>query len=63
VAVLDYLRALAVGDPHALPAVFGLADDGVGYSRSGGRVDDLAPVLDAYRAQIVSGAIVVASRP
>lgn len=63
VAVYDYLEAVALGQESSLPRVFALADNGVGYSRSGGRVDDIAQILDAYRAQIIAGNIVVASRP
>jgi basic membrane protein A len=63
VAVYDYLEAVAQGAERTLPPVFSLADDGVGYSRSGGRVDDVAATLDAYRAQIIAGNVVVASRP
>ncbi|MGB9359469.1 MAG: BMP family ABC transporter substrate-binding protein [Acidimicrobiia bacterium] len=39
--------------------VFDLAADGVGYSSSGGFVDDIADQLDELRAQIVSGDLVV----
>ncbi len=39
--------------------VFDLAADGVGYSTSGGFVDDIAPELDALRAKIISGELVV----
>jgi basic membrane protein A len=63
VAVYDYLEAVALGREASLPKAFTLADDGVGYSRSGGRVDDIASILDAYRAQIIAGDIAVATRP
>ncbi|NUS42207.1 MAG: BMP family ABC transporter substrate-binding protein, partial [Mycobacteriaceae bacterium] len=63
VAVFDWLRAVAQGTEQSLPRVFSLADDGVGYSTSGGHVADIAAVLQAYRAQIISGAIRVSSRP
>mgnify|MGYP001814426945 CR=1 FL=1 len=39
--------------------VFDLAADGVGYSTSGGFVDDIAADLDALREQIVTGELVV----
>ena len=39
--------------------VFDLSADGVGYSTSGGFVDDIADQLDELRAQIVSGDLVV----
>lgn len=63
VAVAGYLRAVALGNENTLPKVFALADDGVGYSTSGGMINDIVPTLDAYRAQIISGNIVVASKP
>ncbi len=40
-------------------AVFDLGADGVAYSTSGGFVDDIAAELDALRAQIVAGDLVV----
>ncbi len=39
--------------------VFDLAADGVGYSTSGGFVDDIQPELDALRERIISGELVV----
>ncbi len=38
---------------------FSLADDGVGYSTSGGFVDDIADQLEDYKQQIIDGDIVV----
>jgi len=43
--------------------VFDLAADGVGYSTSGGFVDDIVEDLDALRAQIVTGELVVPTEP
>jgi basic membrane protein A and related proteins len=42
---------------------FGLADDGVGYSTSGGFVDDIVDELEDYRQQIIDGEIEVPERP
>ena len=39
--------------------VFDLAADGVGYSQTGGFVDEFAPQLDDLRALIVTGQLVV----
>jgi basic membrane protein A len=39
--------------------VFDLGADGVGYSTSGGFVDDIVPQLDDLRAQIIAGDLVV----
>ncbi len=38
---------------------FGLSDDGVGYSTSGGYVDDIVDELEAFKADIVAGNITV----
>ena len=43
--------------------VFDLAADGVGYSTSGGFVDDIAADLDAYAEQIIAGEIEVPTAP
>jgi basic membrane protein A and related proteins len=63
VAVFDYVNAVAAGDTSTLPPVFDLTVDGVGYSTSGGRVDDVAADLDAYKAAIINGEIKVESTP
>ena len=63
VAVFDYVNAVAAGDTSSLPKVFDLAVDGVGYATSGGKVDDIATDLDAYKAAIISGEIKVESTP
>ena len=42
---------------------FDLSVDGVGYSISGGFVDDIVDQLDAFKAQIISGDIVVPATP
>jgi basic membrane protein A len=63
VAVFDYINAVAAGDTSTLPPVFDLAVDGVGYATSGGKVDDIAPDLEAYKAAIISGEIKVESTP
>jgi basic membrane protein A len=43
--------------------LFDLAADGVGYSTSGGFVDDIVDDLDALRVQIVTGELVVPTEP
>jgi basic membrane protein A and related proteins len=42
---------------------YGLKDDGVGYSGSGGMVDDIKPKLEEYRQQIIDGKIKVSETP
>ncbi|WP_214406767.1 BMP family lipoprotein [Pseudonocardia lacus] len=63
VAVFDYINAFAAGDTSTLPEVFDLKVDGVGYATSGGKVDDIAADLDAYKAAIISGSITVETTP
>jgi basic membrane protein A len=64
VAVFDYIEAVAKNDLSSLPAVFDLKVDGVGYSTSGGKIDDkLKAVLEGYKAQIISGEIQVSATP
>jgi basic membrane protein A len=63
VAVFDYIAAVANGDLSALPEAFDLKVDGVGYSTTGGKIDDITGDLDAYKAAIVSGQIDVPTTP
>lgn len=53
------VQAARNDDLNSLPEFAGLAVDGVGYSTSGGFVDDLVPQLDEWKARIASGAIIV----
>ncbi|MBW0088475.1 BMP family ABC transporter substrate-binding protein [Pseudonocardia sp. KRD-184] len=63
VAVFNYVNAVAAGDLAVIPPAFDLSVDGVGYSTTGGGVDDLVTDLDAYKAAIVNGDITVPSTP
>jgi basic membrane protein A len=63
VAVFNYIQAVAKGDLSVLPKRFDLKVDGVGYSTSGGKVDDIKDVLDGYKAQIIDGTIKVSDKP
>jgi basic membrane protein A and related proteins len=58
-AVLDFLEGNFTPGPIRL----GLAEDGVGYSTSGGFVDDIAAQLDALAADIIAGTIEVPTEP
>jgi basic membrane protein A len=62
-AVFDYIKAVAAGDPGSLPKVFDLKADGVGYATSGGKIDDIKDVLEGYQAEIVQGRITVSDKP
>lgn len=59
VAVFDYLEQIEAGESPAGPTTFDLAVDGVGYSTTGGQVDDITEKLDEYKQQIVDGEIEV----
>lgn len=61
VAVYDYIKAVAKDDLSTLPERFDLSVDGVGYATSGGKIDDIVPILEAYKKQIVDGDIKVSS--
>ena len=62
-AVYDYLAAVARGDLSPVPKKFDLSMDAVTYSTSGGKVDDLKQVADAYKAAIAPGQIQVRDTP
>ena len=61
VDVAVYQSINAVVDDNFVGGVrtFSLVDDGVGYSTSGGFVDDIADQLEDYKQQIIDGDIVV----
>jgi basic membrane protein A len=61
VAVYDTIKAYSEGDFKAGTQVFNLASDGVGYSKSGGFVDDISSQIDDYAKQIIDGTITVPS--
>jgi basic membrane protein A and related proteins len=64
VAVYDYIAAVAQDDLASLPPVFDLKVDGVGYSTSGGKIDDETKSwVESYKAQIIEGKIKVNDKP
>jgi basic membrane protein A and related proteins len=63
VATYDTIAAFCDGSFAAGVQTFDLAADGVGYSTTGGFVDDITDQLDAYKDQIVAGDIVVPTAP
>jgi basic membrane protein A len=63
VAVYSAIEAQVNGTFSAGANVFDLSVDGVGYSTSGGFVDDIVAELDDWKAKIVSGEIVVSKTP
>ncbi len=63
VAVFETIEAQANDEFSPGPVVFDLSVDGVGYSTSGGFVDDIADQLDEFKQQIIDGDIVVPTSP
>lgn len=63
VAVYATINNFATGGQQSGIVVFDLGADGVGYSTTGGNVDDIADQLDALREQIISGELEVPTVP
>ncbi|MEY9967347.1 basic membrane protein A [Streptacidiphilus sp. MAP12-16] len=59
VAVYDYIQSVKSGTPLTGTQVFSLDKNGVGYSTSGGFVDDIKAQLDKATADITSKKVVV----
>ena len=63
VAVFDTIEAVQGGVFAGGEQRFDLSVDGVGYSTSGGHVDDIVPRLEEWRSRIVSGELEVSRDP
>ena len=63
VAVFEIIKAQMDGNVKGGPTRYDLSVDGVGYSTSGGFVDDIADQLETFKADIISGKIVVPTDP
>jgi basic membrane protein A len=63
VGIFEYLEAFAADTVEGGVVNYDLKSQGVGYSTSGGFVDDIKPKLDDYSQQIVDGEIKVPSTP
>ena len=63
VAVYEYLKEVAGGTFPAGVNTYDLSVDGVGYSTSGGFIDDITGDLDDYKKQIIDGEITVPTTP
>lgn len=63
VAVFGAIEAFVNGDTSGGTTEFDLSVDGVGYSASGGFVDDIADQLDELKQQIIDGEITVPAEP
>ena len=63
VSIFEMIRSVIEGTMQPGPTTYDLSVDGVGYSTSGGFVDDIADQLEAFKAQVVSGEITVPTEP
>jgi basic membrane protein A and related proteins len=63
VATFETIRAFSDGSFAGGVQVFDVASDGVGYSTSGGFIDDIVDQLDEFAAQIAAGEIEVPEAP
>jgi basic membrane protein A and related proteins len=63
VAVYEFLAEVNDGNFPSGPVRYDLESDGVGYSTSGGFVDDITDQLDEYKQQIIDGEITVPAQP
>lgn len=63
VATYDFIKSVDAGSPVTSYATYDLKVDGVGYSTSGGFIDDLKAQLDEFKAKIIDGSITVPDKP
>src|SRR6185503_16733608 len=63
VAVYDFIKGTAAGSFAAGKTVYDLKKDGVGYSTSGGKIDDIKAKLDEYKQKIIGGTVTVPTTP
>ncbi len=63
VAVFEFIKAVKEGKKPSGFQKYDLKVDGVGYSTTGGKIDDIKAKLDEYKQKIVSGQIQVSDKP
>jgi basic membrane protein A and related proteins len=63
VATFDFIKGLTEGKFTAGNKVYDLKAGGVGYSTTGGKIDDIKAKLEAFKQQIIDGKIVVPTKP
>ena len=63
VAVFETIKASVNGDKSGGIKMFDLSNDGVGYSTSGGHIDEFVSQLDEIKAKVVAGEIEVPTKP
>jgi len=62
-AVYQFVKDQGEGKFTAGETIFDLKADGVGYSTSGGKIDDIKSKLDDYKQQIIDKKITVPTKP
>jgi basic membrane protein A len=62
VGVYTFIKSIKDGSFKAGNTVFDLKADGVGYATTGGMIDDIKDKLEAYKADIIAGKIVVPAK-
>lgn len=62
-ATFDFVKSVDGGKPLTSYQVYDLKADGVGYSTSGGFVDDITDDINSYKEKIISGDIKVPTKP
>jgi basic membrane protein A and related proteins len=62
VAVFDYVKAFKEGTTKAGFDLYDIKRDGVGYSTSGGHLDDVTAKIEEYKAKLVSGELKAPSK-
>ncbi len=63
VATFDFIKALTEGKFVAGTKVYDLKAGGVGYSTTGGKIDDIKAKLEEFKTKIIDGKIVVPTKP
>ena len=63
VATFDFIKGLTEGKFTAGNKVYDLKAGGVGYSTTGGKIDDIKAKLEDFKQQIIDGKIVVPTKP
>ena len=63
VATFDMIKSVADGSPLTSYQTYDLKKDGVGYSKSGGFIDDITSQIDEAATKIKSGEIKVPTKP
>jgi basic membrane protein A len=62
VAVFDFIKQVSDGNFTAGSVIYDLKKNGVGYSTSGGKIDDIVSKLEEYKSKIISGEITVPTK-